>query len=101
MGTDIYVKKKLEDMTNSEINNPEITTTASIADIQNTIDCYNEIAKCLDIACKLHIQAVSHHQNGYHEKAAQSILKANGNLILAANLQQENLIHHAQIGSYH
>ena len=87
-------------MTNSDINNPEITTIASIADIQNTIDCHNKIAECLATASKFHMQAVTHHQNGFHEKAAQSILKANGNLIIATNLQKENFMHHAQISYY-
>lgn len=87
-------------MTNTDIHTPEITKVASIADIQNAIECHYKIAKYLDIASRLHTEAAKHHQNGHHEKAAQCILKAHGNLILAGDLQRENLINHAIISTY-
>lgn len=87
-------------MTHTDIHTPEITKVASIADIQNAIDCHHKIAECLDIASRLHTEAATHHQNGHHEKAAQCILKAHGNLILACDLQRENFINHAIISTY-
>lgn len=87
-------------MTHTDIHTPEITKVASISDIQNAIDCHIKIAECLEIASKLHLEAATYHQNGQHEKAAQSILKAHGNLILAGNLERENFINHAIISAY-
>jgi hypothetical protein len=82
-------------MTNTDINQQEATTIASIADIQNGIDSHNKIASQLLDAAKFHKEAAIHHQNGNHDRAAQSTIKAHGTMLLALESQNENYKFHA------
>lgn len=47
----------------------------------------------LEAAAKNHFAAAKHRQAGNEELAAQNILKAQGHLIIAAELQQRNIKH--------
>jgi len=78
-------------MTNTDSTNSNGETVASIADIQNGIDNHIKAAEHLEQAAKFHLEAATHHQNGHHDRAAQSTIKAHGNLIIASELQRDNL----------
>ncbi|MBY0485784.1 MAG: hypothetical protein K2P85_01115 [Flavobacteriaceae bacterium] len=82
-------------MTNTDINNAHGETVASIGDIQNAIDNHKKVAQHLEQAAKYHIEAATHHQNGNHDRAAESTIKAHGNLIIGSELQRDNLKLHA------
>ncbi|WP_395065657.1 hypothetical protein [Flavobacterium sp.] len=84
-------------MTNTDINNSNGETVACIGDIQNGIDNHKKVARHLEQAAKFHMEAATHHQNGHHDRAAQSTIKAHGNLIIASELQRDNLKLHASI----
>lgn len=84
-------------MTNTDTNHKEATTIASIADIQNGIDYHNTIALHLLNAAKFHQEAAIHHQNGNHDRAAQSTIKAHGTILLALESEKENYKLHASL----
>lgn len=65
------------------------------ADNQKRVDSHKKTAEHLSNASKSHIEAANHHENGEHEKAAHSTIKAHGHHTMARDLQKEDARLHA------
>ncbi|HLV15340.1 MAG TPA: hypothetical protein VKY41_09185 [Xanthomarina sp.] len=59
---------------------------------------HRKIADYLQIAAKNHLEAAKHHQEGNHEKAAQSTIVAHANFNLADKAQRKDINQHAVDG---
>jgi len=68
---------------------------ASPAEIQKNIEMHKKTAEHLEAAAKQHIEAAKHHEEGHHDKAAISTVKAEGHLALAGEARREDVKHHA------
>ena len=68
---------------------------APTAEVKKGIETHKTAAKHHEEAAKHHYEAAKHHEDGNHEKAAVSTLKANGHHILAGEHQAEDAKHHA------
>lgn len=65
------------------------------ADNQKRVDSHKKTAEHLSNASKSHLEAAKHHENGEHEKAAHSTVKAHGHHTMARDLQKEDARLHA------
>ncbi len=75
-----------------------ITTEPIMAPIvanQRRIENHKKAAKHHEEAAKQHLDAVKHHEDGNHDKALNSTVKAQGHAALAADTQQEVNKNHA------
>ena len=70
-------------------------TNITPADNQKGIENHKKAAVHLEEAAKNHLDAAKHHENGDHDKAAQSTVKAHGHAKLANDAQQEDIKQHA------
>ncbi|UZR99958.1 hypothetical protein [Chondrinema litorale] len=65
-------------------------------DVDKTvIENHRKVANHLDKAAKYHLEAANLHEDGHHIKAAQSIIAAQGHLLIADENQQEIVRLHA------
>jgi hypothetical protein len=62
---------------------------------QKGIENHKTAAMHLESAAKFHLEAARNHENGNHEKAAQSTVAAHGHFLLASEAQKEDVKHHA------
>jgi hypothetical protein len=74
---------------------PKTEKKTITADNQKRIDSHKKTAEHLSNASKSHIEAANYHENGEHEKAAQSTIKAHGHHTMARDLQKEDARLHA------
>ena len=65
------------------------------AENKKGIENHKLAATHLQAAAQNHLDAAKHHEEGNHEKAAHSTIKAQGNLCLAGDAQREDAKHHA------
>tara|TARA_R110002096_G_scaffold6222_13_gene28838 strand:+ start:2002 stop:2259 length:258 start_codon:yes stop_codon:yes gene_type:complete len=56
---------------------------------------HRKTAGYLQVAAKSHLEAAMHHQEGNHEKAAQSTIVAHANFNLADKAQRKDMNQHA------
>ena len=56
---------------------------------------HRKAAGYLQLAAKSHLEAAMHHQEGNHEKAAQSTIVAHANFNLADKAQRKDMNQHA------
>ncbi|GAA3560716.1 hypothetical protein [Snuella lapsa] len=56
---------------------------------------HKEAAKHLQAAAKSHLDAATHHEEGNHQKAAQSTITAHGHVNLAKKAQKADVKQHA------
>jgi hypothetical protein len=56
---------------------------------------HRKTAGYLQVAAKSHLEAARHHQEGNHEKAAQSTIVAHANFNLADKAQRKDMNQHA------
>ncbi len=82
-------------MSTTETPNKEEKTIVSQAENKKDIENHKKAAAHLEAAAKHHIQAAKNHEEGNHEKAAKSTVKAHGHFNLAREAQQEDLKNHA------
>lgn len=68
------------------------------AENQRGIENHRKAASHFEAAAKSHMEAVAHHQNGNHEKAAQSTAAAHGHSNLGCEAQKEDAKQHALKG---
>ncbi len=73
----------------------EQTTGTPAAETQKGIDNHKAAAKHLTEAAKHHTEAAKHHEDGNHEKAAVSSIKATGHTEIAKGHQKEDAKQHA------
>jgi hypothetical protein len=62
---------------------------------QNRIDNHKKAAKHHEEAAKSHLDAAKNHEEGNHDKALKSTVKAQGHLLLASESQKEVSKNHA------
>ncbi len=60
------------------------------ADNQKSIENHKKAATHFDNASKSHLEAAKHHENGEHEKAAQSTVNAHGHNVMARKVQKKD-----------
>ena len=65
-------------------------------EIQKGIENHKKAASHFEAAAKNHVEAAKHHENGQHEKAAESTVKAHGHSCLAIEAQKEDVKHHTE-----
>lgn len=82
-------------MTTTTNNMKAEKTNVSSAENQKGIDNHKKTATHLEAAAKHHLEAAKHHEDGNHEHAAQSTVKAHGHITLAHESQKEDVKHHA------
>jgi len=70
-------------------------TLVSPAENQKNIEAHKKAATHLEAAAKHQTEAAEHHEQGNHENAAQSTIKANGHLSLAKEALREDAKQHA------
>lgn len=63
---------------------------------QKGIDNHKKAATHLEAAAKNHLSAAKHHEDGNHEKAAQSTVVAQGHVNLANKAQDRDAKQHAR-----
>ena len=84
-------------MANQE-NAPKVEkTNLAPADAKKGIENHKKAAENLTEAAKHQLEAAKHHENGNHEKAAESTVKAHGYTSLANDAQRENVKNHASV----
>ena len=81
--------------TNNSVLKTENADSA-VNDNKKGIENHKKVAKHLEEAAKHHLDAAKHHENGNHEKAALSSVKAHGEQCLANDAHKEDLKHHAR-----
>ena len=65
------------------------------AENQKGIENHKKAATHFEAAAKNHRDAAKHHEDGNHEKACESTLKAHGHQCLANEFQKEDAKYHA------
>lgn len=65
------------------------------AENQKGIENHKKTADLLEGAARHHREAARYHNEGDHDKAAQSTIMAQGYLSLAIDTQREDIKHHA------
>ncbi|HWY35626.1 MAG TPA: hypothetical protein VNX68_13345 [Nitrosopumilaceae archaeon] len=81
-------------METKENKTQEVTKYTS-AENAKGIENHKKAAKHFQDAAKFHLEAAKYHEEGNHEKASHSTIKAHGHVILASEAQREDLKHHA------
>ena len=71
------------------------TEIQKLSEIPEFTGNQNTYATHLEYALKHHREAAKHHEEGNHDKAAQSTLIAQGHHVLAGEHQREDAKHHA------
>ena len=67
------------------------------AEIKKNIDNHKKAALHHQEAAKHHLEAAKHHEEGNHDKAHTSTVKANGHCCTACDCQKEDAKHHAMV----
>lgn len=86
--------RKPNEMKNSETNSKTQLVVQPKNEIQKGIENHKKAANHFKAAAKNHLDAAKHHENGHHEKAAESTVKAHGHSSLANEAQKEDVKHH-------
>ncbi len=80
---------------------PEKTTPIKVETpivvAQKGIQNHKEAAKHHEEAAKHHLDAAKHHEEGNHEKACASTVKAHGHSVMANEHQKEDVKQHASV----
>jgi hypothetical protein len=63
--------------------------------MKNIIENHKKAATHLEDAAKLHRESAKHHEEGSHDKAYHSTIKAHGNTAHAVETQKEIIKQHA------
>ncbi len=70
-------------------------STIPTAENKKGIENHKKTATHLKAASEHHLDAAKHHEEGNHEKAAESTVKAHGHVALANEAQKEDAKNHA------
>jgi hypothetical protein len=82
-----------DNMSNTESPIKNDPTTKIQSENQTGVENHKKAAMHLEEAAKNHHEAAKHEQEGNHEKASHSTIKAHGHTALAAEAQKKNLKH--------
>jgi hypothetical protein len=72
-------------------------STIPTAENKKGIENHKKTATHLKAASEHHLDAAKHHEEGNHEKAAESTVKAHGHYCSANDLQKEDAKNHAAV----
>ena len=87
-------KSKVKPKVKSKVKRKNELAIIPVMDNQKGIENHKKIATHFHAAAKSHLLAAKHHQEGNHEKAAQSTITAYGHVSLARKAQKQDIMYH-------